>query len=403
MRFHYLASQPDGKVIEGDFEANGTAEVLKYLAGQGLQPISVKVSKNIEAAGRHFVFSGNITTTDKVFLTKYLSLMLKVGTDLLKAIDILIEDLDKPAVKAFLKEMRVNLEKGQPFYSTFAKYPKYFSSVFVNLIKAGEASGNLEAILANMTVSLEKEQEINRKIKSAMTYPIILLIGSFSVLVVMVTFAVPRLATVFASFPTQPPLFSRIVIATGLFLSHYIWFFLVGLVALVGFFWYSFAKTVSGKKILYQFATRIPVLKNVLKQIALQRFAATLSSLMKAGLPILDAIEITAQTVGSQPMKESLVRIAREGVAKGLTIGEAFRREKIFPGVVVNLMAVSEKAGHIEEVLSTLSDFYGSETENAIKILVSLLEPAMLVFIGSIIGLIAVSIIVPVYQMISQF
>jgi len=295
------------------------------------------------------------------------------------------------------------LEKGQPFYSTFVKYPKYFSSVFVNLIKAGETSGNLETVLENLTVSLEKDQDISRKIKSALTYPIILMIGSFSVLIIMVTFALPRLAEIFTSFPTQPPLFTRIVLAVGLFLSHYIWIILAILVAIIIFFWYVFSKTVSGKKILYQFATKIPVLKNVLKQMALQRFASTLASLMKAGLPILDALEITAQTVGSEPLKESLFRISRQGVAKGLTLGDAFRREAIFPGVVVNLMAISEKAGHIEDILLTLADFYGKEAEAAIKVMVNLLEPLMLVVIGLIIGLMAVSIIIPIYQMISQF
>jgi len=403
MRFHYLASQTSGKIIEGDFEAGSPAEVLEYLANQGLRPVSIKIVKGIKQSRHQFIFGRNITVTDKVFLTKYLALMLRVGTDLFKAIDILISDLDKPAMKAFLMELRATLEKGQPFYSTFAKYPEYFSSVFVNLIKAGETSGNLETVLENLTVSLEKDQDISRKIKSALTYPIILMIASFSVLIIMVTFAVPKLAAIFTSFPTQPPLFTRIVLAVGLFLSHYIWIILGILVAVIIFFWYAFTKTVSGKKILYQFSTKIPVLKNVLKQMALQRFASTLSSLMKAGLPILDAIEITAQTVGSEQIKESLIRISREGVAKGLTLGDAFRREAIFPGIVVNLMAISEKAGHTEEVLSTLADFYGNEAESAIKIMVNLLEPLMLVAIGLIIGLIAVSIIVPIYQMISQF
>jgi len=403
MRFHYLASQTSGKIIEGDMEAGGSAEVLSYLANQGLRPVSIKLLKDVGQASRHLIFGKSITTTDKVFLAKYLSLMLKVGTDLLKAIDILIGDMDKPAMKALLIEMRGNLEKGQPFYSTFAKYPKYFSSVFVNLIKAGETSGNLEMVLENLTISLEKDQDIQRKIKSALTYPIILMVGSLSVLIVMVTFAVPKLANIFSSFPTQPPLFTRVVLIVGLFLSHYIWIILAVLAAIAIFLWYALSKTVAGKKIAYQFAMRTPVLKNVLKQMALQRFASTLSSLMKAGLPILDAIEITADTVGSQPLKESLLRISREGVAKGLSLGDAFRREAIFPGVVVNLMAISEKAGHIEDILGTLADFYSNEAETAIKIMVNLLEPLMLVVIGVIIGLIAVSVIIPIYQMINQF
>ena len=404
MRFHYIASQPTGRISEGDFEAAGPAEVLEYLANQGLRPISIKVVRGVEEVGRGlFIFRKRITVADKVFLTKYLSLMLKVGTDLLKAIDILIVDLDNPEMKALLIEIRGALEKGRPFYSTFLKYPKYFSPVFVNLIKAGETSGNLEKVFEDLTVSLEKEQDLRRKIKSALTYPIILLIASFSVLILLVSFAVPRIATVFASVSVKPPLFSRIVISTGLFISDYIWFFLIFLGILIVSLWYLFAKTASGKRILYQFALKLPVIKTVLKQIALQRFAATLSSLLRAGLPILDSLEITAQTVGFGELKDSLMRISREGVAKGLTIGEAFRREAVFPRVVVNLMAVSEKAGHIEDILSSLANFYSGEIEAAIKTMVSFLEPALLVGIGIIIGTIALAVIVPIYQLVGQF
>ena len=404
MRFHYIASQPTGRISEGDFEAAGPAEVLEYLANQGLRPISIKVVRGVEEVGRGlFIFRKRITVADKVFLTKYLSLMLKVGTDLLKAIDILIADLDNPAMKALLIEIRGALEKGRPFYSTFLKYPKHFSPVFVNLIKAGETSGNLEKIFEDLSVSLEKEQDLRRKIKSALTYPIILLIASFSVLILLVSFAVPKIATVFASASVKPPLFSRMVISTGLFISDYIWFFLIFLGILIVSLWYLFAKTASGKRILYQFALKLPVIKTVLKQIALQRFAATLSSLLRAGLPILDSLEITSQTVGFGEMKDSLMRISREGVAKGLTIGEAFRREAVFPRVVVNLMAISEKAGHIEDILSTLASFYGGEIEAAIKTMVSFLEPALLVGIGIIIGTIALAVIVPIYQLVGQF
>jgi len=404
MRFHYIASQPNGKIIEGDFEGNGPAEILEYLAGQGLKPISIKVVKGVEELGKKsFIFKKGITIDDKVFLTKYLSLMLKVGTDLLKAIDILIADLENQTLKALLIEIRGNLEKGKPFYTTFLKYPKYFSSVFVNLIKAGEASGNLEGIFEDLSISLEKEQDLHRKIKAAFTYPIILLIASFVILILLVSFVLPKIATVFISTNIKPPFFSKIVISVGLFINHYIWFFLIFLIILIISLWYLFTKTPSGKRILYQFALKLPIIKNVLKQIALQRFASTLSSLLKAGLPILDALEITSQTVGYGEMKDSLLRISREGIAKGLTVGEAFRREAVFPRVVVNLMSISEKAGHIEDILSTLATFYEGEIETEIKTLVSFLEPVLLLGIGIVIGTIAISVIVPIYQLVGQF
>ena len=173
----------------------------------------------------------------------------------------------------------------------------------------------------------------------------------------------------------------------------------MGVVAL--FFLYR--SSVLFKKFVAAILNEIPVVKNIIQKIALQRFAATLSSLIKAGIPITDALEITADAVGHVDLKEALIRISREGLAKGLTIGAAFKREPFFPKTVVNLMAISEKAGHIEEVLGTLADFYASEIDSGLKILVSFLEPVLLLLIGFVIGVIALAIIVPIYQLTTQF
>ena len=166
---------------------------------------------------------------------------------------------------------------------------------------------------------------------------------------------------------------------------------------------YAVRFSVSGRKVISHFAARIPVISGVLKRIALQRFAATLSSLMRAGLPILEALELTAATVGNVDLEAALLRISREGIAKGLTIGDAFRREASFPKVVTNLIAISEKAGHVENILKTLADFYESEIDAAVKTLVSVLEPLMLLLIGMVVGTIALAIIVPIYQLVGQF
>ncbi len=403
MNFHYIASQPNGKVIEANIAANSPAEVLEILASKGLKPISLKAVKGVEEGDRWRVFGQRINVEDKVFLTKYLSLMLKVGTDLFRAIDILVEDLEKPAMKALLIEVRGNLEKGQPFYLTFSKYPKYFSPVFVNLIKAGEASGNLDQIFDKLSVSLQKEQELRQRIKSALTYPVILLIASLIMVFSLVTFALPKIANVFLSSGIKPPPFSMVVFTVGLFLNNYMLYILALVIALGFAIWYFIFRTTSGKRIAYRFFIKLPIVKDVLKKMALQRFASILSSLIGAGLPILDALEITAEAVGFEEIKDSLIRVSREGVVKGIGIGEAFRRESIFPRVVVNLMAISEKAGHIEDVLDVLSNFYEAEIDSSIKIMVSFLEPALLLGIGIAIGTIALAIIVPVYQLVGSF
>jgi type IV pilus assembly protein PilC len=271
------------------------------------------------------------------------------------------------------------------------------------LIKAGESSGNLEIVFSDLSVSLQREQELSRNIKSALTYPVILLVGSVGILVLLVSFALPKIAGIFGTSSEKIPAFSKVVFAIGLFLNKYIWVFIILALISGTAFWYFFFKTVSGRKIMERFLFKIPVVKNILKHIALQRFATTLASLLKSGLPILDSLEITADAVGSQELKTSLMRISREGVAKGLTIGDAFRREQAFPRVVANLIAISEKAGHTEEILETLANFYEVEIESSIKTLVRFIEPALLLGIGVIIAFIALAVLVPVYQLVGQF
>ncbi len=402
MKFTYIASYTNGKVTEGTAEADSTAELLQMLASKGLRPISVKPVKSSEVAlehGRH-TFGQKITLADQIFLTKYLSIMLKVGADLFQAINILIADFEKPALRALLIEIRETLEKGQPFYSTFARYPQYFSPVFVNLVKAGEETGNLERVFSDLSVSLDKEKALRAKIRGAMIYPLLLFSLSIVILIFLTTFALPKLANVFTGGGFDPPTFSRIVFAVGLFINAYLWVFIFAfLIFGVGVFFFS--RSLPGKRFFARLRVRLPIVGPIVFKIALQRFASILSSLLKAGVPIMNAISITADAVGHPNLKTALLRV-REGVSQGLTLGEGFRKESALPSVVTNLIAISEKAGHLEEILETMGHFYETEIESSIKTAVTFIEPIMLLFIGLIIGVIALAIIVPVYQLVGQ-
>src|SRR3989344_8754791 len=402
MKFHYVASALNGKVIEGNAEASGTAELLAFLASKGLRPVSVRPLKSAEAVAfsRH-IFCQHINIGDKIFLSKYLSIMLKVGTDLFQAINILIADFEKPSLRSFLIEVRESLERGQPFYAAFGRYPNYFSPVFVSLVKAGEASGNLEHVFDDLSISLDKEKTLRSKIRGALVYPIILSTLSVGILIFLPAFALPKLACVFEGGGFTPPTFSRVVFAVGLFINHYIWVFLgfliIGLIALI-----VFSRTAKGKRILMSFFIRLPIIKNISHKLAIQRFSSTLSSLLKAGVPIVESITITADTVGHPGIRDALKRVANEGVSQGISLGDSFRKETVFPAVVTNLVAISEKAGHLDEILDTLGRFYEAEIDTAIKTAITFIEPILLLFIGGIIGLVALAIIIPVYQLVGQ-
>jgi type IV pilus assembly protein PilC len=401
MLFHYKAVDQGGKVVEGDFETETLNDVLHYLSGKELRPVSVKPVRKKRASAP--IFWGGINTSDKVFLTKYLALMLRVGTDLLSAINILIADFDKAAVKNFLLEVHENLSKGQPFWQAFAKHPETFSPTFVALVKAAEASGNLQKTFEDLSNSLEREAELKSRVRSALVYPIVVMCMALAILTFLFTFALPKLSAVFTGGGINPPTFSRIVFGVGLFIGDniiviYSIFFAVIAVCVWGAW-----KTETGKRLFNRVVTNLPVIRKVYTDLAVQRMASTISSLMKAGLPIVETLTVAAETVGHRDFQQALLRVANDGLAKGLTIGEAFRREEVFPKSVTNLVAISEKAGHLEEVLATLASFYESNIDSNIKSLVSLLEPLLLLAMGAIVAVIAISIIVPIYQLTSAF
>ena len=403
MRFHYIASQQDGKIVEGNLEAKDQAQALVFISEKGLKPVMVKSLESGSSKIKKVTSRQKITMNDKLFFTKYLSLMLKSGIDLFRSVDILIADFDKSGMKSLLTEIRGSLEKGEPFHKTFMSYPKYFSPVFVNMIKAGESSGTLDTVFADLNRSVEKENDLRTKIRAALVYPLMLMGMATAILLFLVTFALPKIAEVFSGGGFNPPLFSKIVFAIGLFLNKYI-FIVLGLgIASIIFLVVGIKKTKLGKKIVTKIFSVTPFVKNVTKEIALQRFASTFSSLMRSGLPIIEALDITASAVGNIEIENSLRRIAHEGIIKGLTIGDAFRREASFPKSVTNLVAISEKAGHLEEILQTLSEFYETEIDNSLKILISFLEPVLLIGIGIIVAVIALAIIVPIYQLVGQF
>ncbi len=402
MKFHYTAQDVNGRKVEGDLDVGASSEVLVFLAQHGWSPIAVTQSTDRSSGVTRSFFGGGITLTDQVFLTRYLSLMLRVGSDLLRVIEVLLDDFDKPVLRAFLNELRDTLQKGQPLYSTFAKYPLYFSAVFINLVKAGELSGNLELVFRNLSVSLDRDRNFRSRLFSALIYPAFLLGVALLIVIFLVIFALPRISGVFEASHFTPPLFSRVVFAIGGFLNHYIIFFAILFLVGASAIFYFLEYTLAGKLFMARLIARVPVASSVYKNVALQQFTSTAAALLRAGLPVLDVLRITGDVLTFPGMRDALYRVANDGVSRGLTLGAAFRRELLFPSVVTSLIAVSEKAGHIDEVLSTLSDFYETEVDVALKRLLSFVEPVMLLVIGVVVGVIALSIILPMYQLVAQ-
>lgn len=402
MKYNFVAVDRQGARAQGEVDAQTLDLALRQLAAQDLRPVSVTPAGQRRSHGSS-LFAGKISTTDKIFLTRYLSLMLRVGTDLLSAINILIDDFQKPAVKQFLIEVKRNLSQGQQFYVAFASYPQYFSPVFVNLVRAAEQSGTLQTTFQQLTDQLQRDEEINSQVRTAMIYPAILLVVAVVIVAFLSLFALPRISKVFADTAVTPPLFSRVVFAFGGFVGDNVYVLGVLAVAAVLGFYFGIIRTVAGRRMLSRTMARLPIVRNLYRDLAVQRFASTLSSLLRAGLPIIDALHITADVVGVDSFAVAIRRIADQGLARGLSIADSFRREPAFPPVITNLIAISEKAGHLEEVLGTIADFYATNIQSSIKSLVTFLEPALLLILGMMVAMVALAIIIPIYQLTTNF
>jgi type II secretory pathway component PulF len=401
MRFSFTAVDRAGARVQGEMDAADLDFALRQLASQNLRPISVHPA-GARKSGNSW-FSGKINVADKIFLARYLSLMLRVGTDLLSAINILIEDFQKPAMRSFLMEVKRNLAQGQQFYVAFAAYPKVFSAVFVNLVRAAEQSGTLQPTFEQLTHQLQRDEDIRKQVRTAMIYPIILLAVATVIIIFLSLFALPRISKVFADTAIQPPLFSRVVFAVGGFVGAHVYLLSLAAIGTAVGFYLGFIRSLTGRQMLQRTLSSTPIIRNIYRDLAVQRFASTLSSLLRAGLPIIESLHITADVVGVESFRIALRRIADDGLAKGLSIADSFRREAVFPAVIVNLVAISEKAGHLEEVLGTIADFYATNIQSSIKSLVTFLEPVLLLIMGFMVAIVALAIIIPIYQLTSNF
>ncbi|MCD6528479.1 type II secretion system F family protein [bacterium] len=401
MLYQYKAYNQEGKIVKGKAKAESLSVLLNDLSEKGLTLITVEKKKGfLTSLFKKEIFSKKITLKDQIFLTKYLYLMLEVGADLLKAVEIFKEDASSKAVKDFLTEIEINLKKGQPLWQTFAKHPKIFSNVTIGMIKAGENSGNLSQTFKILSISLEKQERIRKNIKSALIYPVLLIVASILVIGLTVFVTIPKVAKVFLSTGVKPPLFSRIIINFSLFLSKYglpISLFFIFLIAL---FWITYKYTKKGRRVFNQSFYKVPIVKTILQKIDIQRFSFTWASLLNAGLSVTESLRLSAETINNLKTKEAVLRVIDQGLNKGKTLGESFKKEKEnFPQVLVSLIGIAEQAGHLSATLDTLADFYTSEVDSTVKSLTSILEPVILIFIGIIVAIIALAVIVPIYQM----
>lgn len=400
----YQAYNKENKIVNGEYEASSREEVVAYLSKHFLTPVSVKVIGSDSKNGGVLSIDlfDSINSVDILFLVRNLSTTIKAGLSIVESLDILIKDTKKKLVKKILQSVLAMIKNGQSLSLSFEAYKNSFPPIFIGMIKAGEVSGQLDRTLKELARYLSKEYTLKSKVKSALTYPIILLTASAVVVVLMLIFVLPKLTASFASSGVALPWITKVFMSIS---SALTWSFTLDIFVVIGIIWFFvyFKNTRIGKKFFFFLISKFPVAGELIKKIALVRFARTFGNLIGSGLSVIDSLEISSQSMNNSNYTKAILNVI-DDIKSGVTISDSLSRfPKLFPNLLVSLITVGEKTGSLEEILINFSDFYEEEVDNQLKELTSFLEPVLLLIMGLMIGSIAVSIILPIYQLVGHF
>ncbi len=404
MLFNYTARDMQGNIKKGEIEATNENEVAEYLNQTGLLLTGLRAVTEEHKPSTHKFFLESlhrIKGVDKIFFTQNLQVMLKAGLTMTVALQTLAIQTTNKRFKKILEETKIHVEKGEALSDALAKYPKIFPEIFVNMIRAGEKSGKLEEVLLQLTSQLRKSYTLVNKIRSAMTYPIIVVSAMIVIGIIMIIFVIPQITSLFREVSAQLPLPTRVLIATSDFISTQGHWVAIGLVILISIFLY-YIKTPSGKKIWHKFLLKLPVFGKIFTQINLAKFSRTFSSLLKTDIPVVQAFQITSSTVGNVWYRQALLTAA-EDIKTGKSISQALGvQTKLFPALVIQMSAVGEETGTLDNVLSDLAEFYEGEVDRIMGNLSTVIEPLLMLLLGIAVGFFAVSIIMPMYSLAQQ-
>jgi len=391
--FTYTARAFNGDLRTATIEAPSRDDVIAQLRKQRLSVVKIDQDASSKIKG------GSIKTRDVVIFTRQFSTMINSGLPLVQALTILSEQTDNKALAAVTRKVVFDVESGNTVADALSKHPKAFSNLYVNMVAAGEAGGILDTILMRLATFLEKNDALVRKVKGAMIYPSVIMSVAAIAIIVLLLFVIPVFESMFASVGQALPLPTRIVIAASKFLNAY-WWMLGGGVVLFGFLFKRYYASNGGKLVIDRLALKMPVLGDVLRKSAVSRFTRTLGTLISSGVSILEGLEITAKTAGNRVIQDAIMA-SRASIAGGDTIAQPLQKSKVFPPMVISMIAVGEQTGGLDEMLSKIADFYDEEVDAAVSNLLSLLEPIMIVFLGVVVGGMVVAMYLPIFDMIN--
>jgi type IV pilus assembly protein PilC len=393
--FTWEGKTRQGTVQKGELAANSKEEVSALLRKQNILPINVSAKpKEIKLR----FGAPKVTDKDIVILTRQLATMIDAGLPLVQCLDILGSQTENESLAKTVTQVRSDVESGSTFADALKKHPKVFDNLYVNMVAAGEAGGILDTILQRLAVYMEKFAKIKRQIKSAMIYPAVILFVAVAVVALLLVIVVPMLAAMFAEAGQLLPLPTRIVIAISNFLKG--WGGLILLLSIIGSIVaiVQWRKTEKGLTTTDAIALKVPVMGDLIRKVSVAKFTRTLGTLLTSGVPILEGLLIVARTAGNKIVEDAIIS-TRQSVSEGKTLAEPLTKFSVFPPMVTQMIAVGEATGALDNMLTKIADFYDDEVDSAVATLTSMLEPMLMIFLGTTVGFVIVAMYMPIFQM----
>ncbi len=401
--YTYKAANPSGKAVSGSLEAGEEKEVVARLQAMGYIPIRIDRARggasrfNLDLSKDISGFFERVTNRDLMLFTQDLHALLEAGLAVDKALSILINVAEKQKVKDLMAGILKSVEGGNSLSEALARYPKIFTPLYINMVRAGETGGVLPAVLERLGEFLESSQDLRDYIKSAMVYPLFLvMVGGISI-IIMLTFVIPQFSTIFSDMGQAIPASTQVLLGISHGLRAYWWLILLGLVGLAAAL-RKYVRTPKGRYKKDAYALRLPMVGRLVRSVEVARFSRTLGTLIRSGVPILQALHLVRQIVSNRLIADSLQRVYSR-VQEGDTLSAPLNQEAIFPPLAVQMISVGEETGKLDRMLLKVADNYEKTVRNMVKRLVNLLEPAMILAMGLVVGFIVISMLLAVFSM----
>jgi type IV pilus assembly protein PilC len=396
--YTYRVRDRRGSLLAGELQADSRDLVLSRLREQGLIPLEIKVKSQGMGREIKFLSRGKVKLKDLSVFSRQFATMINSGLPLLRALSILEQQTESKELAKVVGQMRLDVEQGTALSTAMAKHPKAFSRLYVAMVRAGETGGVLDSVLLRLADTLEREVELRRKIKSAMAYPVVVMVVVVLILSAMLLFVVPTFKNLFASLGGTLPLPTRLLLAASEGFKKYFLFVFFAVAAMI-FAFRRWKKTDRGRFAVDRLKLKLPIFGQLFQKTALSRFARTLGALSRSGVPLLQSLDIVAETVENGVMANA-VRDVQASVKEGESLAEPLSRHAIFPPMVVQMLAVGEETGALDTMLEKVSDFYDDEITATVDALTALIEPLLIVVVGGTVGVIVISLYLPMFRLI---